>query len=203
MPMSWKIPVSPSQRVLLFNLLAPRAAEIADAVQGRIFRRVWKSFGLQKIDDAQIKSKRGISTDLMQSKEPALHEISIDTADYLFDKIVNRPRFPGEVLQLSEIFDAIDFIRDKKEQWEGAPTDGIPDYDPSKEDWAPAALDARGELIVAMAVMADVPVEKRAETWGRLVGKVGGRDALCIAAENLVEEIRTATEPAVVAPVPA
>lgn len=195
MPMSWKIPVNPSQRFLLFALLSPRAAEIADAIQGRIFRRVWKSLGLQQIDDAQLKSKRGVSTTLAMSKEPALFEISIDTADYLFDKIVNKPRFPGEVLQLGDIFDIIDSIRDKKEQWEGVLTEGILDYRPASEDWTPAPLDARGELISAMAIMADAPAEKRAETWNQISNRVGGREALCVAAEALVEEIRDAVPP--------
>jgi hypothetical protein len=133
-PQVFDVPLSPTQRFVLFNLAFGRnAPEVKDAAAGKSFRRAVRAFGLMPVREAMTKHNR-VSVAVANRKEPALHKITIENIGVALEKWATMPRHTSWELEVGELFDMLEEIKAAPAAY--ATPSGMPVY--VEEDWAPA-----------------------------------------------------------------
>jgi hypothetical protein len=137
---NWKIAISPSQRFVIFQLSHEEKAKITDNEHGKRYRRFMKAFGLKQIGEA-IRERKTMNSKLMNSNTPALHEISIENVEAAL-KMLNRERSP---IFEDVVGDLIDTLEEPKPGKVHEAPAGIPEFDPSTENWIEQEADDEAE----------------------------------------------------------
>jgi hypothetical protein len=168
---SWKIPVTPAQRWVLFNM-SHADGEKVQGQAGRVLRRFMRAFGIVAISET-AQQHNGVVATMVRDTKPRLHTVTIENVESAV-KLQDIAHTPAQEMVVGEL---LDLLEDLKRTKEYTPPEGIPDYDPAAEDWTPVKTD---------------PIEAAAE---KIAGFVRAKGANGLADAILRGEWDTTEEP--------
>ena len=152
---TWRIPISPAQRWVLFNV-SHSDGEKVQGQAGRVFRRWARAFGLDTIGEI-VREHGGVASILARDDKPRLHTVTIENIEQAL-KVGEISHTPGQEMVMGEL---LDLVEDLKRTRAYEPAEGIPAFDAACEDWTPAKKD---------------PVEAAAEKIAEFVRDKGAAD---------------------------
>ena len=129
------VAITPAQRFALVNLSHSQGQKMKGQ-RARFFRRFTRAFGLVPILDAADDHKGRVNLELMASREPAVHTLTIENIDYALGLDDSEERAPAVERILGPLFDVLECIKAKRAYEDE--TAGVPMHDPTAEDWRPA-----------------------------------------------------------------
>lgn len=129
------VAVTPAQRFALVNLSHAEGQKMKGQ-RARFFRRFTRAFGLVPILETADDHQGRVNVELMTSRKPAVHTLTVENIEYALGLDDSEERVPAVERTLGPLFDALEAIRAKRPY--DADLAGVPMYDPTTEDWAPA-----------------------------------------------------------------